>query len=269
MINHILDKGTDAVMGEALSAEDADLLGLSKSSKARLKKSYSNQNPWRGASKRRRKDLISSVSGCGGSYRPSISRGSPAALLYIIRALNGTVIESTSHVGEANVVVGTGQVSQQIDAHLIGLCKGETTSFRENGLVYTIHVTRVGALSSVDALAEKLELLAMKIYDIPATRGVSCTKTCARKKLRCVQDGFRIVNECPRLRNQFSCKVCETAAAGSSGPDMPCFVEPTAPLGYPRRYCMVSPDITASTCDAKHKYTRRLCPCVGIDNAVT
>ncbi len=80
--------------------------------------------------------------------------------------------------------------------------------------------------------------------------------------MACAEDGFVIVNDCARLRRAFDCKVCEVAAVGSAGKDMPCFVAKHAPVSFPRGFCLVSPVVRSSSCEARHPHTYRLCPCI-------
>lgn len=253
---------TDSVLGNALSPHDADLLGLPPSSPARRVTFLSSHNPWRGAGNRHRSDLLSSVSGCGGTYRRRLKRGDSVALFYALREANGTVTDSTHEGLEANIEIGAGQVSSDIEAHLEGMCSGETAQFLANDRLITVHVARVGTMSREDLIAAKLEKLAHSLRTIAAPRATSCTNACLKNGLYCERSGFRIINECPRLRKIFTCRSCEIAAAGSSGPDMPCYVEPSAPRGHPRGFCMVNPNVESASCNAKYAHTRRLCPCV-------
>lgn len=255
-------KKTDSVLGNALSQYDADLLGLPPSSPARRVKSLSFHNPWRGAGNRHRSDLISSVPGCGGTLRPKLKYGDSVALFYVVREANGTVTDSTHDGLEANIEIGAGQVSGEIEIHLEGMCGGETAQFFANNRLITVHVARVGVVSREDMIATRLEKLAHSVRAIAAPRAMSCAHACGRNGLFCDGDGFRIINECPRLRKTFACRSCETAAAGSSGPDMPCYVVPSAPRGHPRGYCMVNPSVESASCNARYAHTRRLCPCV-------
>lgn len=259
-------KETDSVLGNALSQYDADLLGLPPSSSARRAKQLSSNNPWRGTSNRRRTDLISSVSGCGGTLRRKLERGDFVALFYVVREADGRVIDSTLHGQEANIEIGAGQVSSEIEAHLEGMCNGETAQFFANNRIITVHVARVGIVSRDDMIAARLEKLAHSLHTIAAPRAMSCTHACQKNGLLCEGDGFTIINQCPRLRKMFTCRACETAAAGSSGPDMPCYVVPSAPRGHPRGFCMVNPNVEGASCDAKYTHTRRLCPCVSKDD---
>jgi len=138
------------------------------------------------------------------------------------------------------------------------------------------------ALSSGDF--EAYEEMVTQTTITRAKLGQSCTDACASltppaadesnnstesvtnpKQMRCVEEAFVVVNQCPLLKANFPCTVCEVAALGSSGPDMPCYVSPAAPLGHPRGYCMVSPNPKGSQCDAKYQHTVRLCPCSPLD----
>lgn len=263
-ISHLEKESTDAVLGMALSPEVVTWLGLPRSSRLARPTVFSSRNPWRGAGRRHRSDLLSSVSGCGGNFRPSLGWGDHASLFYAVRGPNGTA-DATRDASTVDVVIGSGQVGYDLDDHLVGMCAGETVSFWRDGLFFVVHVARVGPRPRVEHDIRFLEQLATVLKAIPGKRHQACTVTCSRSGLNCHERGFRIVNSCPRLREIFPCQVCETAAAGSAGPDMPCYVERSAPQGHPRGFCMVNPNIETSTCKAKYAHTRRLCPCVPQD----
>lgn len=257
--------GTDRVLGIALEVRDANSLGLPKATIARRSLAFSGGNPWRGAGNRRRDDLLSSVSGCGGHYRRKLKRGDSASLYYIVREANGSEIDGSGRDHGVDVVLGSRQVTTEMEKRLTGMCAGETVGFRSTGRSFIVHVARVGSLRPEDEIAQRLELLAQVLKSVRAVKGASCDLTCREKGMRCAGDGFRIINACPRLREVFPCRSCETAAAGSSGPDMPCYVELSAPPGHPRGFCMVNPNVETATCKARYVHTRRLCPCVTQD----
>lgn len=260
---------SDTVLGHALSQKDADLLGLPSKSHARNATAIPAQNPWRGSGNRHRTDLLVSVSGCGGKYRPRLENGAEATVQYVVRDARGVVIDSTQGRRKVNLVLGKGQVSKEIESHLAGVCGGEVVAFEANNRLFTIYVSRVGSDSKDDVMAARLESLAMSLHVVSGRRGQSCTHACQKHGLTCEPDGFKVINECPRMRRVFPCKSCETAAAGSSGPDMPCYVEPTAPRGHPREFCMVNPVVDSATCDAKYVHTRRICPCAPLSNTTS
>lgn len=252
---------SNVVLGHALRPEVALQLGLPSKSHLLSSTPMSSKNPWRGAGARRRNDLQSSVSGCGGNLRPSLRYGDSASIFYSVRGLNGT-IDSTQGGRAVDVVLGTGQMQEDAEARLNGMCAGETVEFISRNRIFILHVARVGVLRAEDQQSRKLEQLSRVLKALPARRGSSCMTTCRRARMHCAEDGFRIINSCPRLREAFECHACETAAAGSSGPDMPCYVELSAPKGHPRGFCMVNPRIQTTTCEARYLHTRRLCPCV-------
>lgn len=257
----LVGKNSDKVLGKALRAQVVSQLGLPTSSPLLRSTLLSSRNPWRGAGARRRNDLLSSVSGCGGNYRPRLRLGESASIFYSVRDGNGT-IDSTRDGVAVDVVLGARQIASEAEERLDGLCAGETIEFSSGDRVFILHVARVGVRPREDQEARKLEGLSKVLKAIPARRGSSCNSTCRRVRMQCVERGFRIINSCPRLREAFKCRTCETAAAGSSGPDMPCYVELSAPVGHPRGFCMVNPKVQTATCEAKYVHTRRLCPCV-------
>lgn len=254
--------GTDKVLGKALDIRDAKALGLPTHLNTVPSNGKGRQNPWRGAGNRRRSDLLSSVSGCGGNYRPKLKHGDKASLYYFLRQHGDVVTDSSTKGHAVDVVLGSGQLDDNIENRILGLCAGETVKIKlANGFLIA-HVAHVGNVRTQNERLERLELLAHRIKSIRGSKGISCELACRRRGLVCVQDGFRIINTCPRLKETFPCRSCETAAAGSSGPDMPCYVELSAPVGHPRGSCMVNPVIASATCKAKYIHTRRLCPCV-------
>lgn len=254
--------GTDRVLGSALNVRDADSLGLSVHPVAVRAGAKGLHNPWRGAGNRMREDLLSSVSGCGGKYRPWLRHGDTASLFYSVREADGAVIDGSGGSHAIDVVLGSGQVNPEMDRRLKGLCAGETVTYESANRFFIAYVERVGRLELEDERSQRLEVLAHVLKSVRAPKGVACELACRRKGMRCAEDGFRIINACPRLREAFACRSCETAAAGSSGPDMPCYVELSAPLGHPRGSCMVNPKVETATCKARYAHTRRLCPCV-------
>lgn len=253
--------GTDQVLGRALESEYKDPLDLGAHNSTFRISSRRVRNPWRGAGNRMRYDLLSSVSGCGGKYRPRLSEGDTASLLYYMRDSNGSLIDRSSGGRSIDVVLGSDQLGPEIEKRLRGLCAGETMIHKSGNRVFVAHVQRVGRIEHADKRAERLEMLAEVVAAVRASRGVTCNVACHRKGMQCTEEGFRIINACPKLRESFACRSCETAAAGSSGPDMPCYVELSAPVGHPRGSCMVNPKIETATCTAKYAHTRRLCPC--------
>jgi len=106
------------------------------------------------------------------------------------------------------------------------------------------------------------DALNARLVTISGRLGESCEKACARSNMDCEKAGFELINQCPRLQQVMKCQQCEVAALGSAGPDMPCLVSQRAPLGHPRGFCMVAPNVQFSTCAASYRHTFRLCPCL-------
>lgn len=240
----------------------ADLLDVDVPSPQTIR--GSERNPWAGASRRLRFDLIAAATGCGGTYKPAARRDMQIDLQFVTLK-QGRVVDSTPGSGPAVIRLGAGQVTRRIEHALYGLCAGDIVGLSIDWSTYMIvHIVQVYSVSAIPANNERLDLddMAKRIVPTPARQGSSCKSVCERNDMRCEPDGFPILNSCPRLRSAFDCTSCEIAAKGTAGPDMPCFVSTRAPDEYPRGFCMVHPDATKSRCDGKHKYTKRLCPCI-------
>lgn len=253
----IIRKGhnTDEVLGGKITKQELDDLHLTSFKREEV----ANGNPWRGAGRRTRSDVIVSVSGCGGTMRPAISEGDVAVIRYCIRDNSNTVVDSS--IDTAGVAVGSGQVGIEIERALIGLCAGEIARFKtRHGRTILVYVERVGDEKDSEEEREE-DRLAGIVKASAGRRGRNCRTTCRARGLVCKQNGFLVVNNCPRLRAAFNCARCEVAAVGSGGPDMPAFVVSSAPKGHARGVCLVSPSVHTATCEAKYEFTRRLCPC--------
>jgi hypothetical protein len=72
---------------------------------------------------------------------------------------------------------------------------------------------------------------------------------------RLVLAQFRFVNQCAALRAAFG---CEAGCALVTGADVPCYNVDDSSAAF--RQCLVTE--TRSRCDARHRATERLCPCV-------
>lgn len=246
--------GSDIMLNAQLSKRDFEELGMRPFQRPELR----TDNPWRGAGRRFRKDIIMSVSGCGGRFRKSISAGERASLRYSLRDAGGEVVDSSD--GRADVVVGSGQVDEEIERNMHGLCEGEAVRFRtRDGRRVLLYIERVGSVRKNDKAVE--DKLAKVVRALPGRKGRSCLSTCRMSGLECEDRGFVVVNNCPRLRETFGCRKCEIAAAGSGGADMPAYVVKLAPVGHARGTCLASPDVRRSSCEARYGYTKRLCPC--------
>lgn len=87
---------------------------------------------------------------------------------------------------------------------------------------------------------------------------MSCDDVCATKGRHCKQDLLYLANTCAALRSLFACmKGCHD----SIGAEQPAVVDDAAPSGHTKGVCLYSSNIATSTCEAKHKYTRRACVC--------
>lgn len=83
--------------------------------------------------------------------------------------------------------------------------------------------------------------------------------TCVRHKKRCDLASFPLINDCVKLAKHFDCvsKECEA----ENGLDLPAFVDPTSPLEFRPRACLINEN-NRFFCEGSHPATRRLCPCV-------
>lgn len=277
---------TDAVLNSPIPLDDVSVMHIP----IVTNRSLPDGNPWRGASSRKRRDIISSVSGCGGSVVPALQRGSIASLRYVVRDHGGHVIDFAR--SDVHIVLGTGQTPDKVDDALIGVCAGELVSVRipslnhRRGLLVTVYVsavaiaspsTKTGFRNSVVQsthfntraslqTSQMTDDIAAAVNAIPGRRGGSCTRTCASKGLVCDEDLFPTVNNCPKLKQLFTCVSCQIAPAGAAGTDMPAWVSKSAPAGHARGACLVAPHSIKSTCNARYKHTRRLCPCIEASN---
>lgn len=251
----IARRGTDSALGGTLSERDLHDLHLKSIPHAKIPQG----NPWRGAGRRRRRDLLIAVSGCGGTFRPAIALGVTATLRYAVRSTDGLLLDSSRD--PSDVLIGSGQLHRDVEHGLVGLCQGEAARFitRDKRKVL-VFVERIGPLV-LDEQAED-DRLATLVIPTAGRKGKSCISTCSRKGMACSEKGFRVVNNCPRLSQVFDCIRCEVAAAGSGGPDMPAYVSKAAPVGHARGACLVSPRVSMSSCGARYKFTKRLCPCL-------
>lgn len=240
----------------ALNAGDRILLGLPASFGVRA----SARNPWSSGD-------ASRSPGCGGRVNPSARAGDFLRVRYVVRDANGSVADSTRERRPATILLGSGQ-GLPLARALAGLCAGESASFAlPSGGSVLVAVVAVGTGSSTGsgkeaAEAEDEDRLARSVTPVAAHRRRNCDSACAAEGKVCDARAFAIVNDCTRLRKAFKCAVCETAAKGSAGKDMPCFVSRHAPRSFPRGYCLASPVVGSSVCSARHPHTSRLCPCV-------
>jgi hypothetical protein len=263
--------GSDAALGLSLSVGDAAELGDMSLSAA--DNSSRAGNPWAGAGRRARGDLLVSQPGCGGTYRQAACVGDRVQLRYSARR-GGNVVDSTRGRPPVDLVVGSSQAGAELEKALVGLCAGESVRIiAPDGVELLVAVVAVGRgltgqlravrgpVGGEDGLDAE-DLVARGLVAVAGRRGASCSSSCRADGLACSEAGFGVVNTCARLRQAFPCAACEAAAAGTAGPDMPCHVAVNAPAGHPRGFCMVNPSARSASCGAKYKHTRRLCPCV-------
>jgi hypothetical protein len=270
-VSHANNQGSDAALYKTLTAEQAAELGDNSLSAIAEKSSSYSENPWSGASRRARNDMLVSVPGCGGDFVRAAAKGDTVQLRYIARSNDNEIVtESTRNRSIVDVVVGAGQVDVGLDNALVGVCTGEVLRLSTGRMiVFVAHVSSQPPRFGNDEKNSEEDddagdRVARGLSAITGGRGASCTSTCTNAGLTCNALGFTVVNTCPRLRVAFDCTICEAAAVGTAGPDMPCYVMPSAPAGHPRGFCMVHPGSGSkgSECDARYKHTRRLCPCV-------
>ncbi|KAI0565598.1 FKBP-type peptidyl-prolyl cis-trans isomerase [Gracilaria domingensis] len=254
IVYHRFQIGSDAALGADLSQADLHALNMSKLQPVPM----SQDNPWRGAGRRLRHDVIRSVPGCGGTFRRAVAHGDQVQVRYAMWRDDRIIDSSSSSV---NVIAGSSQIPRKLDSALTGLCAGEAVRVRVAETETLLLVEKVGKLTENER-EEELDSLARSITALPARRGHDCRSECARQGMQCAQHALALVNNCPRLREAFGCEQCETAAVGSAGADMPAFVVRSAPRGHARGACLVSPRVDMSRCEARYAHTRRLCSCV-------
>jgi hypothetical protein len=104
---------------------------------------------------------------------------------------------------------------------------------------------------------------ASKLHMLPtaaANPGLSCTEVCKAQKdgRKCSARFISMLNNCKELRAAFGCEKCEESA----GTEQPALVVASAPPQAMPNACLFTKAPQQSNCAAKHKLTRRLCPCV-------
>ena len=99
-----------------------------------------------------------------------------------------------------------------------------------------------------------------------STAGLSCNEVCASLKdeskpgrMVCHELSLSYINSCSALQSVFSCSGGCSESLGSEQPAMVTNV--VAGQGHKPGLCLFSSNAAASTCDASHKYTQRVCPC--------
>jgi hypothetical protein len=268
--------GSDAALGRVLSADEAAELGDASLTEVGVLAGGGTRNPWAGAGRRARGDVVVAQPGCGGAYRRAARSGDRVRLRYVARK-GGVLVDSTRGRLPVDLLLGSSQAGAELDRALMGLCAGEAVRVQAaGGVELVVAVLEVGAGISGrlqglfgagvghggEVVGDAEDRLARDLIATPGARGRSCATACRTAGLVCAEAGFAVINTCPRLREAFECAECEVAAAGTAGPDMPCYVSKSAPVGHPRGFCMVNPVPTNAQCDSKYKHTRRLCPCL-------
>uniref|UniRef100_A0A7S2ST87 Glycosyltransferase family 18 catalytic domain-containing protein n=1 Tax=Rhizochromulina marina TaxID=1034831 RepID=A0A7S2ST87_9STRA len=100
--------------------------------------------------------------------------------------------------------------------------------------------------------------MASRIRPTAATApGQSCSAVCGAVGMHCEPIAIPLVNNCTHLQRAFGCATCTS----SVGKEQPAYVVPTAPASSLPDTCLFTSDPGASTCEASHPMTRRLCPC--------
>jgi len=98
----------------------------------------------------------------------------------------------------------------------------------------------------------------LKIASFSAQQaGQSCTQVCAALGKQCNAQHLPLLNTCEALREQFPCAGCSE----SLGHEQPAYVIPTAEDQFGPRRCLVNSRPEQTTCDAQHRFTKRLCAC--------
>ncbi len=90
---------------------------------------------------------------------------------------------------------------------------------------------------------------------VAAAQQTSCDATCAARSMRCDASQFDFINTCAELAKHFP---CEQGCQLIVGDDIPNYVND--PTDYQHQMCLVTD--ASSTCQASHRSTKRICPCV-------
>lgn len=106
-------------------------------------------------------------------------------------------------------------------------------------------------------LPEALRIFASTtLQAIPGLLSEDCHSVCRGVALTCEKQDFWFINTCKELKKHFP---CERGCAMEVGPDLPNYVVGANLSTY--QTCLIM-EGGGSTCQASHKSTRRLCPCV-------
>eukprot|EP00871_Galdieria_phlegrea_P000212 jgi/Galph1/1191/GphlegSOOS_G6072.1 len=231
-----------------------------------------------------------SVIGCGGRYMPCAKQDDVLHIRYIGRLDNGTIFDSTKGRQQfMRIELGSKNVSKSWNIGIEGMCAGEIRellvpsyqfSFMEKNfhgnhwkkrhIHYLIQLVCIGETNpaacrwsaSHQLGRERKDWIREQTVVVVAKRRQNCHRACRLHQLVCFPRGFSVINNCPTLLEYLDCKDCEIASLEGAGSDMPCKVSNKVPSGFSSGVCMISPNITLSTCEAFHLHTERLCPCV-------
>lgn len=99
-------------------------------------------------------------------------------------------------------------------------------------------------------------------YNVPTTKsptpGMNCNQVCESIGKSCKVEFLTLINTCGSLNEKFSCTRCEP----SFGLEQPAYVDPSADQKFGPGQCLYNTGSDASTCEASHPSTLRLCPCI-------
>jgi hypothetical protein len=85
----------------------------------------------------------------------------------------------------------------------------------------------------------------------------SIKKVCEEKNKKCNKQNLELLNNCDDMKKHFPCNTCSY----STGNEQPAFVVENADQQFNPSVCLINSDATQSFCEAKHRFTIRLCSC--------
>ena len=89
-----------------------------------------------------------------------------------------------------------------------------------------------------------------------ALRGQSCTSKCESMSKTCDSAMLTYANSCREIEHHFP---CESGCGHQIGTELPAYVVDSSQPTF--RQCLVT-DVSAASCSASHRSTRRLCVCL-------
>lgn len=115
-------------------------------------------------------------------------------------------------------------------------------------------------MAKKNSLKRKSVALQNSLQFVAASRvDQSCVSVCEEKGLLCNANYLDLANSCDVLQQHFGCSGCDQ----SIGNEQPSYIDPSSPVGQGKgRTCLITTAPERSTCEAKHKYTMRLCTCL-------